>query len=51
MVRSRACIVVDNVVRRGRLADDEADRSGDKGVQGARRVIEAVGNDDRVMSR
>lgn len=48
MVRSRACIVVDNVVRRGRLADDEAART-DEAVEGARRVIEAAGKDDRIM--
>lgn len=50
MVRSRACIIVDNVVRRGRLADDEAALT-DAGVQGARTVIEAVGKDDRIMGR
>lgn len=48
MVRSRACIVVDNVVRRGRLASDEAART-DEAVKGARKVIEAVGKDDRIM--
>lgn len=49
MVRSRGCIVVDNVVRRGRLADDEAAQS-DPAVKGARAVIEAAGNDDRVST-
>ena len=49
MVRSRACIIVDNVVRRGRLADDEAAKT-DEAVKGARKVIEAAGTDDRVMS-
>jgi predicted O-methyltransferase YrrM len=39
-----ACIIVDNVVRRGRLAQD----SDDPGVVGARRVVENVGKDDRL---
>ena len=33
---------------RGRLADDEAART-DEAVEGARRVIEAAGKDDRLM--
>lgn len=48
MSRSRACIIVDNVVRRGQLADDEAAKT-DLGVSGARMVIEAVGKDARVL--
>ena len=49
MCRSRGCIIVDNVVRSGRLADDEAAKE-DANVQGARDVIEAAGKDDRLMS-
>ena len=49
MCRSRGCIIVDNVVRSGRLADDEAAKE-DPYVQGARDVIEAAGKDDRLMS-
>ena len=49
MSRSRAVVMVDNVVRRGRLAEDEAARE-DPNVQGARDVIEAAGRDDRVLS-
>jgi predicted O-methyltransferase YrrM len=49
MCRSRGCVMVDNVVRRGRLADDNAARE-DPNVQGARDVIEAAGKDDRLMS-
>lgn len=49
MCRSRACIIVDNVVRRGMLADDEAAKVESR-VEGARKVIEAAGRDDRLMS-
>ena len=49
MCRSRACVIVDNVVRSGRLADDNAAQE-DPNVQGARDVIEAAGKDDRLMS-
>ena len=48
MTRSRGCIIVDNVVRRGKLADDEAAKV-DVSVSGARQVIEAVGKDSRVI--
>ena len=49
MSRSRAVVMVDNVVRRGGLAEDEAAKE-DPNVQGARDVIEAAGRDDRVLS-
>ena len=48
MTRSRGCVIVDNVVRMGRLADDELAKT-DVGVIGARQVIEAAGKDDRLM--
>lgn len=48
MVRSRGCIIVDNVVRRGRVADDELAKT-DSQVEGARRVIEGAGADERVL--
>ena len=48
MSRSRACIIVDNVIRRGRLADDEAAKEDDR-VAGARKVVEAAGNDEKLM--
>ena len=48
MSRSRACIVVDNVVRKGKLADDEAAKQDDR-ILGARRVVEAAGKDERLM--
>lgn len=41
---SGACIIVDNVVRRGKLAEDIDDAH----VQGARRVVESVGRDERL---
>lgn len=49
MTRSRGCVMVDNVVRRGRLAEDDTAKE-DPNVQGARDVIEAAGKDDRLMS-
>lgn len=49
MCRSRACVIVDNVVRRGLLADDDVARE-DVNVQGARIVIAAAGKDDRLLS-
>lgn len=49
MCRSRACIIVDNVVRRGKLADDKAAQD-DPNIRGARDVIEAAGKDDRLAS-
>ncbi|KZM18755.1 uncharacterized protein EKO05_0006496 [Ascochyta rabiei] len=39
-----SCIIVDNVVRQGRLAND----TDDPRIVGARRVVENVGNDDRL---
>lgn len=39
-----ACIIVDNVVRKGQLAHD----TDDPRVMGARRVVENVGKDDRL---
>ena len=48
MSRSRSCIIVDNVVRRGLLADDEVAKR-DEMVAGARRVIEAAGRDNRLL--
>ncbi|KAH7398735.1 O-methyltransferase-like protein family 3 [Phaeosphaeria sp. MPI-PUGE-AT-0046c] len=44
MCESGACVVVDNVVREGRLAQDLDDAS----VQGARRVVEKIGKDKRL---
>ncbi len=49
MARSRACIIVDNVVRMGRLADDTLVET-DVGVSGARQVIQAAAKDNRVLS-
>ncbi|KIW81156.1 hypothetical protein Z517_04179 [Fonsecaea pedrosoi CBS 271.37] len=46
MTKPRTSIYVDNVVRRGLLADEAA--KDDPRVAGARRLIEAVGKDDRV---
>lgn len=39
-----ACIIVDNVVRKGQLPNAD----GDSRVQGARKVVEAVGRDERL---
>lgn len=44
MCESGACIIVDNVVRGGRLAQSLDDAS----VQGARRMVEMIGKDDRL---
>lgn len=44
MCEPGACIIVDNVVRGGRLAQDLDDAS----VQGARRVVEMIGKDERL---
>ncbi|KAF2804312.1 O-methyltransferas-like protein family 3 [Mytilinidion resinicola] len=43
--RSGACLVVDNVVRRGELANDKTE---DSRVLGSRRVVENVGKDPRL---
>ena len=45
--RPGALVVVDNVVRRGALADPADD---DPRVVGARRVVEAVGADERLLA-
>lgn len=47
MCRPNGLIIVDNVVRQGNLADDEVAKS-DSRVQGARKVVEAAGKDDRL---
>lgn len=47
MSRPGACVIVDNVVRRGFLADAERAKT-DVMVQGSRRVVENVGKDPRV---
>ena len=44
----RSCIVVDNVVSKGRLADPSAAANGDNMVAGGRKVVEMAGKDDRV---
>ncbi|PSN68809.1 O-methyltransferas-like protein family 3 [Corynespora cassiicola Philippines] len=44
MCEPGACVIVDNVVRKGQLADPEADQR----AQGARRVVENVGKDGRL---
>ncbi|KAL1605332.1 hypothetical protein SLS60_004880 [Paraconiothyrium brasiliense] len=44
MSEAGACIIVDNVVRKGKLAEDVEDAN----VQGARRVVENVGKDPRL---
>lgn len=44
MSEQGACIIVDNVVRRGLLAEDVDDAN----VQGARKVVENVGKDPRL---
>ena len=48
MVKPATCLYVDNIVRKGKLVDEQAIREGQKGVIGARQLIEAVGQDDRV---
>lgn len=47
MTRARTCIYVDNVVRRGRLVDESAIKE-DPRIAGTRRLIEAVGKNDKV---
>jgi len=47
MAHSGTVIVIDNVVRRGRVVDDEIAKT-DSNIQGTRRAIEGVGKDDRV---
>ncbi|KAF9776723.1 hypothetical protein IL306_005063 [Fusarium sp. DS 682] len=47
MSKSRAAIVVDNVVRNGKVAS-ASESAKDERVFGARQLIEAIGKDDRV---
>ena len=47
MSRPGACIVVDNVVSKGKLADAEEGKENDM-VKGGREVVEKVGKDSRV---
>lgn len=47
MCRPGACVIVDNVVRRGFLADAEKAKT-DVMVEGSRRVVENAGKDPRV---
>ncbi|KAG9776361.1 hypothetical protein KCU88_g4904, partial [Aureobasidium melanogenum] len=47
MVKPRTCIYTDNVVRWGKLAD-EAEAQKDARVAGSRKLIEAIGKNDRV---
>ncbi|KAF1966287.1 O-methyltransferas-like protein family 3 [Bimuria novae-zelandiae CBS 107.79] len=44
MCEKGACVIVDNVVRKGRLAEDVDDPN----VQGARKVVESLGKDPRL---
>ncbi|KAI9877984.1 MAG: hypothetical protein M1823_007021 [Watsoniomyces obsoletus] len=44
MVESGACIIVDNVVRKGQLAKETTDPR----IAGARRVVENIGKDERL---
>lgn len=48
MVKPRTPIYIDNIVRKGRLVDEEAIKSGEKNVLGARQCVEGVGKDNRV---
>ncbi|KAF2796821.1 O-methyltransferas-like protein family 3 [Melanomma pulvis-pyrius CBS 109.77] len=45
MAEQGACIIVDNVVRKGQLAQDAG---GDTRIEGARRVVESIGKDERL---
>lgn len=47
MSRTGACIIVDNVVRKGQLANAEVAKT-DGNVQGGRIVVEAAGKDQRI---
>ena len=47
MSRAGACLIVDNVVRRGTTANDELAKT-DKAVEGSRLVIEEAGRDERL---
>ena len=48
MVQPRTCFYIDNVVRKGKLVDEQAVRQKDSRVMGAREVVEGIGADDRV---
>ena len=48
MVRPKTCLYVDNVVRKGLLADPEAVKKKESRIMGARNLVEGVGKDDRV---
>ena len=50
MVRSGACIYVDNVVRKGKLVDERLISEKDPNVLGSRAVVDGVGKDDRVTA-
>lgn len=47
MTKPRTCIYVDNVVRRGQLADESIAKK-DENIDGARRLVESVGKNDKV---
>jgi len=47
MAKPRTCIYVDNVVRRGRLADEAAAKE-DSAIAGTRALVESVGRNDKV---
>ncbi|EXJ90506.1 hypothetical protein A1O1_03609 [Capronia coronata CBS 617.96] len=47
MVKPKTCIYVDNVVRRGTLADEAAAQH-DTRIAGSRKLVEAVGQNDKV---
>lgn len=47
MIKPKSLVYVDNVVRKGRVADDAVAKE-DTSIQGIRKMIEAVGQDDRV---
>lgn len=50
MVRAGGCIYVDNIVRKGKLVDEELISEQVPAVLGSRAVVEAVGKDERVSA-
>lgn len=48
MSKPGACIYVDNIVRMGLLVSEKHIKDGEKGVMGARKLVENVGKDGRV---
>jgi len=48
MCKPGACIIVDNVVRKGLLVNEEYIKAGDPAVMGARELVEKVGKDERI---